>query len=357
MRAAKNWATKALDSPQPTQRDKGSSLSRLSDEMKQQQHGGGERLGLHAATGKCNNAQRYGLGKGNGGAPSPALLTSNIKNARTLEELFRTVAKNIDFFNHIHLSACWNSLGHLAWAADKSWFQEHANVLELLVQHTARTVSNGSDIRGRELANITHGVAKSGRGTTMCALMTALAKSIESRLHDCNEQEIANISWGFAKAGHLNAGLFAALARAAERRLDNFKGQELANTAWGFATGGYEDAALFAAMARVVERRLADFNVQGLVNTAWAFAKAGHADAPLFRAMAKICLQRVGEFNAQDTAHTAWAFAKAGHFDAELLAALAGAAQRHLERSPPTRPHIKALIRLYQGASAQQQAA
>jgi hypothetical protein len=38
--------------PQPTQKDKGSSLSRLSDEMKQQQRGGGEHLGLNAATGK-----------------------------------------------------------------------------------------------------------------------------------------------------------------------------------------------------------------------------------------------------------------------------------------------------------------
>ena len=42
----------AFESPQPTQTDKGSSLSRLSDEMKQQQRAGGVNLGLNAATGK-----------------------------------------------------------------------------------------------------------------------------------------------------------------------------------------------------------------------------------------------------------------------------------------------------------------
>ena len=48
----KKWVTMAFESPQPTQTDKGSSLSRLSDEMKQQQRAGGVNLGLNAATGK-----------------------------------------------------------------------------------------------------------------------------------------------------------------------------------------------------------------------------------------------------------------------------------------------------------------
>ena len=282
----------------------------------------------------------YGKGKGKGagkgiggkGAPSPQLLTANIKNAQTLEELFRTVAAYEGSFNHIHLSACWNSLGHQVRAASVTWHQEHALTLASLVRHTTRIVSSSSEIRARELANIAHGVAKSGRGSEMGELMTALARSIERRVGDCNAQELANTAWAFAKVGQLDAVLFAALARAAERHMDSFKAQELANTAWAFATAGVSAGplSLFVALARAAERRLADFNVQGLSNTVWAFAKAGHADAPLLRSMAKMSMQRLGEFNAQDLAHTAWAFAKLG-VDAELFAALAGVAERHLD--------------------------
>ena len=43
----KKWTTMASASPQPMQTDKGSSLSRLRDEMKQHQRVGGEHLGLN----------------------------------------------------------------------------------------------------------------------------------------------------------------------------------------------------------------------------------------------------------------------------------------------------------------------
>ena len=271
-------------------------------------------------------------GGGKGGAPSPALLTANIKNAKTLEEIFRFVAKYEPHLNHIHLSAFWNNLGHLSRSSEKSWLDEHAKVLESLAKRTAHVVSSSTEIRARELANIVHGVAKSGQGTTMDELMSALATSIGQRLSDCNAQELANIAWAFAKAGKLDGTFFAALARVAEQHLASFKGQELANTAWAFATAGHADTPLFTALARATEQRLVDFSVQGLTNTAWAFATAGHADAPLFRQMSKMAQQRVGEFNAQDLAHTAWAYAKLLHFDAELFEALAGSTQWHLGR-------------------------
>ena len=64
------------------------------------------------------------------GGPSPALLTSYIKKAWTVEALFRTCCDHESHFNHIHLSACWNALGRLVWAADQQWFQKHARALE-----------------------------------------------------------------------------------------------------------------------------------------------------------------------------------------------------------------------------------
>ena len=265
------------------------------------------------------------------GPAGPAMVTSYIKQAWTVDALFHTCSTHGSGFNHIHLSACWNKLGHLARDAGQQWFQEYAGALESLVQHTICTISTSTEIRARELANIAHGVAKSGRGGALSALMEALARSIVSRAGDCNTQELANVAWAFAKAGQPDTELFAALAREAERHLGAFNAQELANTAWAFATIGHPDAQLFAALARVAEQRLGDFSPQGLANTAWAFATAGHLDATLFGAVAKMARQRLDGFNAQDLAHTAWAFAKLGQFDAELFTAVARSTERHLE--------------------------
>jgi len=180
-----------------------------------------------------------GRGRGGGGlrprpsdSPnSPALITSYIKKASTLEALFQTLSEYDSHLNHIHVAAFWNSLKHLARTSDPSALsQKHGKALEALVELTTRTVSTASDIRARELASIAHGVAKCGRASTMGSLLKALAQAIEKRLGDCNAQELANIAWAFAKAGHVDAELFAALARVAERHLANFKPQELANT-------------------------------------------------------------------------------------------------------------------------------
>ena len=266
------------------------------------------------------------------GSPAgPALVTSYIKQAWTVDALFQTCSAHGSGFNHIHLSACWNKLGHLVRDAELHWYEEHAGELEALVERTRRTVSTSTQIRARELANIAHGVAKSGRGGALGALMAALATPLTSRAAECNTQELANVAWAFAKAGHPDPTLFAALARAAEGHLGAFNAQELANTAWGFATIGHADAPLFASLARVAEERLADFSPQGLANTAWAFATAGHLDARLFSSVATMARQRLDGFNAQDLAHTAWAFAKLGQFDASLFMALARATERHLE--------------------------
>ena len=232
--------------------------------------------------------------------------------------------------NHIHLSACWSVLGRLEKAAGRRWFIDYATPLESLTKRTLQMVSRAdSEVRARELANMAHGVAKSGQASAMGPLLAALATSIRQRLSECNSQELANVAWAFAKSGQVDVALFAAVARAAERCLDGFNAQELANMAWAFATAGQSDPRLFTVLARAAERRLEGFSPQGLANTAWAFAKVGHADVALFRAVAQVALQRVHGFNGLDLANTAWAFAKLGQFDAELFTALAKSAEGH----------------------------
>ena len=272
-----------------------------------------------------------GGGRGKGDAPSPMYITSNIKNAYDFDNLFATVLKYESHFDHIHLSACWNSLGHLAArGSDRSWFQQHATALESLVQRTVDTVSTSSRIRARELANIAHGVAKSGQGSTMGPLMTALASSIAWHAGDAKPQELANTAWAFATAGHPAPEMYDALAKAATPYMSEFNPQELANIAWAFATAAHSAPALFDAVAAVAAPRLAEFTEQGLSNTVYAFAKAEHRAPALFDAVAAMAKRRLSEFTEQALANTVWAFATAGHTAPALFDAVAAAAAPRL---------------------------
>lgn len=319
-------------------------------------HGGGKGKGTGKGKGKGT--------AGDGHGPSPAMLTSHIKKAWTLEAIFGTYSEHASRFNHIHLSAFWNALGHLARAADESWVQDHAEALASLVQRTTQKVAMDSEVRARELATIAHGVAKSGTGSATSGLMTALAQSAERRLGDCNAQELANICWACAKAKHDAPQLFAAIAEEAKPRLREFKAQELSNTAWAYATAKHEAVALFDAMAEEATMRLREFNEQALSNTFWAYATAKHhaprlfdaiaaeamtrpseltaqalsnvvwacatakhAAPTLFDAVAKEAIPRLREFNAQALSNTIWAYATACHVDARLFTALARSAE------------------------------
>ena len=63
--------------------------------------------------------------------------------------------------------------------------------------------------------------------------------------------------------------------------------QELANLTWAFATAGHLDAELFTVLARVAEQCIGDSGSQNIANTAWAFSKTGQSDCKLFMAFRK----------------------------------------------------------------------
>ena len=292
------------------------------------------------ANGKNNNNNN------NNNGPSPALLTANIKNAKSLREMFELMRRHGRKFNHIHLSAFWNLLGRITSSNgfggyggnsfnsnnNSDWQNEHKEGLELLVEHTKEIVAtDSSGIRGRELANIVHGVAKCGVGASNDdGLVKALAKAIQRHLGECNGQEIANIAWAFAKSGYFDAEMFTRLAEMAEKQMDRFNSQEITNVFWAFATVECDNAKLFKALAKAIERQLHAFNSQGLSNTAWALAKTGYVDAALFRTIAQTAQKNMDRFNAQDFSNLCWAFAKAGQYDAELFTTLAKHAERHM---------------------------
>ncbi|CAE7767814.1 auaG, partial [Symbiodinium pilosum] len=296
-------------------------------------------MGKGGKKGKGSSAKGSGGSKGAGDESlSPALLNSYIKNSWTVESLFQNCTRYQTKFNHIHVSACWNKLGHLAKESEE-WYLLPSNVeaLESLAQHTLE-ISKGADIQARQLANIAHGIAKSGAcksgSATLTTLMTSLAGVLHKHLSDCNSQELANVAWAFAKSGQVSPDLFSALASTAKQKwyLDNFNAQEVANITWAFATAAHTDTKLFEALGGAVEQRLDSFSTQGLANTAWAFAKAGVLDSRVLRSMGAMARQWIEHFNEMDLANMAWAFARLGQFDSDLFSALAKSAEWHLEK-------------------------
>ncbi|GMH61520.1 hypothetical protein TrLO_g13383 [Triparma laevis f. longispina] len=255
--------------------------------------------------------------------PSPQLLTAWIKGAPTIDRLLQTTSEQQSRINHIHLSAAWGCLGRLWMTTDRDKFDSHSHNLNSLSQHTIKVITTSSEIRARELANIAHGVSKSGRGSELTSLMDALSSEILKRASDLKPQETANTAWAFAKAGRSDPSLFTSLTKIALKNLNEFNSQELTNFTWAYATVGIGDCDLFSRLANTIQPKLKEFNPQGISNTALAFAKAGHQDADLFKNLAKIVILQLNDFNAQDYANTSWAFAKIGFADEALFSAFA----------------------------------
>ena len=59
--------------------------------------------------------------------------------------------------------------------------------------------------------------------------------------------------------------------------MQDFNPQNLANIVWVFASAGHALKVIFDTIAEAARDRMMAFSCQELVNTVWAFAEANHA--------------------------------------------------------------------------------
>ena len=252
------------------------------------------------------------------------MLNSRISNAGSTHELLNLASANSEILNHIHAATLWNKLGKQGDAAGPRYKGE----VRWLLRRTLELVDSCT---GRALSNIAHGLAKCrlvGLDGEADALFAAVAEeAVRVGLGSFDPQNLANLAWAYAKAGHHTApALLDAIAAAAVRGgLRDFNPQHLVNTTWAFAKAGRAAPTLFDAIATAAVRRgLRDFTPQELANTSWAFATAGHAAPTFFDAIATEAVRGgLRDFSPQDLANVAWAFAKVGHVAPTLLDAIA----------------------------------
>jgi hypothetical protein len=265
----------------------------------------------------------------------PRLLTQWIKKASSIDELMSVHQEHGRHFNHIHLSAAWMAVSRLtssrvSASASRSGYTRYRSMsprvqeqLKPLMGRSARLALAGG-LRGRELANVIYGVARSRfpDSPTRSGLLEALAAvAASTRLASMNSQELSNTAWAFATAGHRAPDLFDALAEVAEAQIDAFNPQELSNLCWAFATVEHDAPALYDAVAAASDPL--QMNAQNIANTCWAFATAKHPAPVLFDALAETASARVLELAPQHLANMAWAYTTSQHEAPRLYDSLA----------------------------------
>ena len=107
----------------------------------------------------------------------------------------------------------------------------------LTQEHTVRAAMEG-EVGVRELGNVAHGAASTGRSKSLGKLLRAVAMAAEWHAHGFGGQNFANTAWAFAATGQSDPSLFRALARAGEQRMSDFNARDLANATWAFAAVG-----------------------------------------------------------------------------------------------------------------------
>ena len=230
----------------------------------------------------------YGRGRGattqlDANQPVPdRVLTSMLTKSENAAELIRLFQCHGDSFNHVHMSAFWNTMGKHVKRHPQNMRLLQARVRdspEIFDRARRRTTQLLPSIGARELSNVAHGLASCGLASAgpWVELWDALDETLRARrLAEQSPQGLANTIWAFATAGHASPALYEATSAHIVEQMADFNPQGLANAAWAYATAGEESPVLFAALATELrERDLDEFKSQELCNLLWSFATCG----------------------------------------------------------------------------------
>jgi hypothetical protein len=246
------------------------------------------------------------------------LLNGRISSENDPERLLRLVADELPNFDDVNVATAFSRLYRLS---SHSSFPRNIAADDgfrgLLAP--ARTMCVDERLHARQLANLTHAVAKMSSAGKLAAadadvrdLLAALEKRVVQVASDMKPQEVANTSWAFVTLGLMPGAQARATLEAAVVRVGpGMDPQNAANTAWSFATlGRMPGAQVRAALEAAVVRMGPDMDPQNAANTAWSFATLGLMPGAEARTALEAAVVRVGPgMNGQNVANTAWSFA------------------------------------------------
>lgn len=230
--------------------------------------------------------------------PPPKLLTTSLSTAPSAPLLVELGDAHGAAFNGVHVSAFWVSLGRLVRTdpAQRSWVQEHTNVLEGAHETTLRLLPT---LGAREVANVAHGAASAGlvSGYHPWPLFWShLAAAAQPVLPAFRTLELKDLSWALATVGALHGPLAGAIAAEALERLEEMEPEEMAVFAWSFTSGdaaqleeSSDTRALLQGVAHAAAQSdLTEFDATSLATAVWALARTdlGESSTLFFRHVA-----------------------------------------------------------------------
>lgn len=130
-------------------------------------------------------------------------------------------------------------------------------------------------------------------------LLQAISSAALARMQECLPQDVANISWSFAKISFIDATFMYALAATALSKIREFNPQDLANTAWAVANIQLRDDPLMASISEEARSKIGEFEGSDFSSTAWAFSAMRLPHEPLGDAISREVLRKLHSLGAQ----------------------------------------------------------
>ena len=196
------------------------------------------------------------------------------------EGLLRLVGEELPNFNDVNVSTAYSTINKLC--GSRSFPRNIAaddGFRGLMAR--ARTMCADGRLQARQLANLTHAVAKMSAAGKLAAAdlgvqdtLAALEQRVVLVASVMKPQEVSNTVYGFGVLGREpGAEALAALEDAVMRVGPGMEPQHVGNIWWAFATLGLMPRAQArAALEAAVVRVGPGMTAQNVANTAWSFA-------------------------------------------------------------------------------------
>jgi len=156
-------------------------------------------------------------------------------------------------------------------------------------------------------------------------------------------RSLAGISYSCAKAGQVDAKLFAAVAQRALDTADEFGAHDAAAICWAFSAAGVPAVKLYEVLASklVAGSQVVRLSPPLAAELAWGFAAAQVHSPRLFELLEEVCISHIAELETEDAAGFAWAFATMRQPGPAVYTAIAAYAERFVGRFRP--PELRML--------------
>jgi hypothetical protein len=248
------------------------------------------------------------------------LLTSRLKNSKTLAHLRRHANDNASSMSALHDSVICVACGRFGSSDEK--LKSESQEFYLLAAKLWLARPEGSIGReARNVANILHAGGKLKVDPQHDVIKRLLDESVRMS-REFEAQHAANCIWAVASMGVEDAKIVSALSRACIDYARDYTSQEASNALWAIATLRVTDADVISALSGACVDRVRDLTPQNIVSSLWSIAKLRVSDSGMISTLARTCVSLVKELQPNEASTALWSIASLGVTNAGIITTL-----------------------------------